>query len=86
MRKWCFALAVVGAVSVSASVPAQAQKWFDGLYVGLNAGLGWGDHDRETDGGFKNSYDSSGHILGAHIGFSVQNPASFVLGIEADAA
>jgi len=85
MRRWYVALAVVGAMSVSAPAPAHAQKWFDGLYLGLHTGAGWGDHDRETIFGFQNSYSSDGWLFGGHLGFSVQN-GPFVFGLEGDIA
>jgi len=93
MRRWYFALAVVGAVSVSAPAPAQAQqRLFDGFYVGGNIGQGVGDHDRATIFDFKNSYDSHGMLIAAHAGVSWQSGPGLlpgfmlVVGIEADGA
>lgn len=70
-----------------------AQNW-SGLYIGLHAGYGWGEHDGTgyyTDAGgckdgcekFNGSFDLEGALGGGQVGINLQS-GSFVFGIEAD--
>src|SRR5262245_36749578 len=65
MRKWCFALAVVSAVGVSAPVVAQAQT----VYVGVHAGNAWSDTgwDSVSLTGTAHDFSDSGLIAGGQI-------------------
>lgn len=56
-------------------------SWTGG-YVGLQAGYGWSDVDRDT-GTFANSYDADGFVGGLHAGYNHQW-GNFVLGVEGD--
>ena len=77
-----FAMSAICALGVAVSsakadgMPRKAStvsapfSW-SGFYVGVDAGGGWGEHDRDT-GTFQNSYRSRGGLVGGHIGYDVQ--------------
>src|ERR1700738_2567826 len=59
-----------------------------GVYIGLNAGGGWGSsHWVSTPDGDNGNYRLSGGLLGGTLGYNLQaGNSSFVLGVEADLA
>ena len=65
-----------------------AQNW-SGLYIGLHAGYGWGEHEGtglyDADEMFRGGFDIEGGLAGGQIGYNFQT-GSLVLGIEADAS
>jgi outer membrane immunogenic protein len=102
MRTWL--ITTVGALALMAALPAGAADlsmpvkapppapFFDwtGLYVGVNAGGGFGQSDfssfnaaRVND--FNGSTDTSGPFGGGQIGLNYQIGPSWLIGIEADA-
>ncbi len=70
-----------------AFAPPRAYNW-TGVYIGLNAGGGWGSsHWVSTPDGANGNYRLSGGLLGGTLGYNLQaGNSSFVLGMEADLA
>ena len=66
-----------------APVAAEYFSW-NGFYLGVQGGYGWGRHDRDT-AAFHNSYVSDGGVLGVHAGYNWQ-AGMIVLGGEFDIA
>jgi outer membrane immunogenic protein len=64
--------------------PTPVYQW-DGLYVGLNGGYGWGQssHTSTTSAGGTGDFDTNGGLFGATVGYNY-NAGSFVVGLEAD--
>lgn len=60
------------------AVPA-AYNW-SGAYVGLTGGYGWANFSNNPT-----VSDGSGFLGGGYVGYNVQMPSNWVLGIEADA-
>jgi outer membrane immunogenic protein len=102
MKKFLLASAALVALSVTASAadlprkapppppppPAPVYDW-NGFYIGVMGGYGWGDETRVTVGGVEFSRDSNlkGGFIGGTVGYNFA-PAgsSWLFGIEADAA
>jgi outer membrane immunogenic protein len=87
MTKWLMGLALaLGFVS-----PALAQEYnWTGLYLGVHAGYGWGEH--EGDGKYEDfkvldpetgAFDVDGTLAGGQLGFNIQT-GRFVFGLEGD--
>jgi outer membrane immunogenic protein len=81
-----------GAFAADLAVPVKADpaiematsNW-DGFYVGLNAGYGWGNRTGDGSIGVPVSawdYDLSGGLVGAQAGFNYQLDNNLVLGVE----
>ncbi len=65
--------------------PTPVYQW-DGFYVGLNGGYGWGRSNHTstiTPGGSSGDFDTNGGLFGATVGYNY-NAGSFVVGLEAD--
>ena len=63
-----------------AMIALPAFSW-TGLYIGLHAGYGWGNHDTEL---LDVDHKSDGFMGGGQIGYNYQFHNNVVLGIEAD--
>ena len=65
--------------------PTPVYQW-DGFYVGLNGGYGWGRSNHTSTispGGSSGDFDTNGGLFGATVGYNY-NAGSFVVGLEAD--
>ena len=88
MKKGFLVLLVMVLAAATLGWAGEEKKW-QGIYVGLNAGLGrhepnWSDNDYDWFGGtLTNPYNTI--LPGGTIGFNIQN-GSLVIGFEADGA
>jgi outer membrane immunogenic protein len=64
--------------------PTPVYQW-DGFYVGLNGGYGWGrsSHASTVSAGGTGDFDTSGGLFGVTVGYNY-TAGSFVIGGEAD--
>jgi outer membrane immunogenic protein len=79
--------AFCGAPALAADMPVKAPAPFswDGLYVGVHAGYGWGDYKfTEVAGLVPANARPSGWLGGAQIGYNVQFAPHWMLGGEFD--
>ena len=76
---------VRGASPFIRSAPPAAFSW-NGFYVGLYGGAGWGNHDRSNSVGLNNSYNSNGGLIGGLAGYNWQGNSPLVVGLEGDIA
>ena len=76
-------LAADAPVYRKASPPAAAVFSWQGLYIGLQAGYGWGNTDQFDDGGPGPSFKWDGGVVGGTLGYNWQAGA-LVLGLEGD--
>lgn len=85
------ALVTAGAASAAdlpvkarpAMTPVPAFSW-TGIYVGLNAGYGWGDTSGTLFAGAPGNPNIGGPLAGGQIGGNYQFANNIVIGIEAD--
>jgi outer membrane immunogenic protein len=67
--------------------PTPISQW-NGFYVGLNGGYGWGQSSHTSTvapGTSTGDFDTEGGLFGATVGYNY-NAGSFVVGLEADLA
>ena len=71
-RKYLLGAAVAGVAALGVT-QAQAQSSWSGPYFGVHGGYGWGSSGVDHDVGirFPNSVDTSGRVVGAHLGLNV---------------
>jgi outer membrane immunogenic protein len=101
MRHFISLLSAVSAIGIGSAVaadlpvrtpPAQMiyspipAAYWNGVYVGLNAGYGWANTSVSNVGGIAvtGSSDLNGFVGGGQIGYNWQGASPLVLGIEAD--
>src|ERR1035438_10220501 len=82
-------IALVG-TAAAADLPAKAPVYkaplavaynWTGFYVGINGGGGWGTSNWD---GIPSSFNTSGGLVGATIGYNWQNGSPLVFGLEGD--
>lgn len=84
LRSLCCSAAVLASFSVSNPANAHQSSW-TGLYLGANAGYGWGDAALVFDNfpAFSTSdIGTGGAVGGIHVGYNYQLSSNLVVGVD----